>query len=138
MRGQQPMRRSRFVRLALPAAAALLLAACDALPRLNPQPAAQVDAAPAPGPVRPASNSGRIEVVQWPIVKIDRKELRASPGARILNTNNLTMTPNQIPPNARVSYELDGMGQIRTIRILPADGQGERVGAPDTPRTGPQ
>jgi hypothetical protein len=119
-------------------AAALLLGACDALPRLNPQPASQVDAAPLPGPARPAGNSGRIEVVEWPIVKIDRKELRAAPGARILNTSNMMVTPNQIPANARVTYELDGMGQIRTIRILPADGSGDRVSTPDTPRTTPQ
>jgi hypothetical protein len=117
------MRRPGFVRLALPTVAVLLLAACGSLPRLNPQPAGEAAVAPPPAPAQPAGNSGRIEVVQWPIVKIDRKELRASPGARILNSNNLMMTPNQIPPNVRVSYELDGLGQIRTIRVLPADAQ---------------
>jgi hypothetical protein len=139
------MRHLLLIRRTLPMTAALttaalvalLLSGCDALPRLNPNPAAQAEAA-APAPARAADNSGRIEIVQWPIVRIDRKEMRAAPGARIIGNGNLSVTPNQIPPNARVSYELDGMGQIRILRILPAEAAGDRVGPPDTPRTGPQ
>ncbi len=135
------MKRIDSVLFALPLVALLLsvlLAGCGALPRLNPQPAPGAPAGDGSAPTRAAGNSGRIEVTEWPNVKIDRKELRAAPGARILNTNNMMVTPNQIPPNARVSYELDGMGQIRTIRILPADATGDRVSTPDTPRTAPQ
>lgn len=131
------MSKAHLARL-MASAACAALSACASLPELAPEPAPAPAAAPAAAPdsVRPTSNVGQIEVVQWPVVRIDRKEFRAAPGARIINTNNLTMTANQLPPNTRVSYELDGMGQIRTIRVLPANG--DAAGAPGMPRTGPQ
>jgi hypothetical protein len=107
-------------------------------------PEAAAASAPPTAVARPAATSGagRVQVVQWPILRIDNREFRAAPGARIINTsNNLMMTANQIPPNALVSFELDGMGQVRLLRVLPpgaapADGQ---VRAPcGTPRAGPQ
>jgi hypothetical protein len=44
--------------------------------------------------------------------------MRLAPGARILNQDNLTVTPNLVPANALVRYKLDQQGQIRTVWIL--------------------
>lgn len=112
------------------------LTACVTVPDGGAQPAPASDVR-APGASAPATTrtdasaapaapgaraTGRIAIVQWPLVMIDRKELRAAPGARILSPANLTVTPNQVPPDARVQYELDAMGQVRTIWLLPAGG----------------
>ncbi|MGE5336573.1 MAG: hypothetical protein ACM3PU_02025 [Gemmatimonadota bacterium] len=61
---------------------------------------------------------GRIDAIEIGAVKIDGKVLRMAPGARILNANNLTVTPNQVATDSSVRYQLDGMGQVRTIWIL--------------------
>lgn len=61
---------------------------------------------------------GKLTVVLWPLVKIDGKERRASPGARIYNFNNFTVTANMVAPESPVRYVLDGMGQIRTIWLV--------------------
>jgi hypothetical protein len=60
---------------------------------------------------------GKLTVIQWPLVEISGKRLYAAPGARIVNTNKLTLTPNMVAPDTRVTYELDGQGQIRVTRI---------------------
>jgi hypothetical protein len=65
----------------------------------------------------PRIYAGKLTVVQWPLLEIDGKRIYASPGARIINANKLTVTPNMVAPGTRVTYELDGQGQIRTIRI---------------------
>lgn len=63
-------------------------------------------------------NVGRIQIGQWPNLTIDNKPMRAAPGARILGAGNRMITANLVPPGARVKYELDGMGQVRSIRLL--------------------
>jgi hypothetical protein len=117
---------------------ALLVAAAGCVQ--VPQSAGGEAAAPTAdaAPVAPASRAGSLQVVQWPIITIDRREFRAAPGARILNSNNLTLTPNRVPPGAKVQYELDGLGQVRLIRVLDAGAAGERVSPPRGPASGPQ
>ncbi len=61
---------------------------------------------------------GRIDAIEMGAVKIDGKVMRMAPGARILNANNLTVTPNQVTADALVRYQVDGLGQVRTIWIL--------------------
>ena len=63
-------------------------------------------------------NVGRISIGQWPNLTIDNKPMRAAPGARIIGPGNRMITANLVPPGARVKYELDGMGQVRSIRLL--------------------
>lgn len=63
-------------------------------------------------------NIGRISIGQWPNLTIDNKPMRAAPGARILGAGNRMITANLVPPGARVQYELDGLGQVRSIRLL--------------------
>jgi hypothetical protein len=61
---------------------------------------------------------GKITAIEVGAVRIDSKVFGMAPGARILNANNLTVTPNQVPMDALVRYQLDGQGKIRTIWIL--------------------
>jgi hypothetical protein len=61
---------------------------------------------------------GRFTTGPLPTVTIDGKPMRLAPGARILNQDNLTVTPNLVPANALVRYKLDQQGQIRTVWIL--------------------
>jgi hypothetical protein len=64
---------------------------------------------------------GEFTAGQLPAVRIDGKDYRLAPGARILNANNATITPNLVPPKSFVSYQLDGQGQVRTVWVLTAE-----------------
>ena len=64
---------------------------------------------------------GKLVAIELGAVNIDGRLFRFSPGARILNANNLTVTPNLVTPEVPVRYQLDGQGQIRTLWILSAD-----------------
>ena len=61
---------------------------------------------------------GKIAAIEVGTVKIDATVFRMAPGARILNANNLTVTPNQVAAGTPVRYRLDGQGKVRTIWIL--------------------
>ena len=114
------------------AVVALLLTACETVPA-GADPGAAPVAPAVPGAL--AVGTGRLQVVQWPVVTIDGRPMRAAPGARILGVNNLMLTPNLVPGDARVQYELDGSGQLRLIRLLDARA-GEPVGVPRAPSSG--
>lgn len=73
---------------------------------------------------------GRFTALQLPWVAIDGQPLRLAPGARIFNTNNLTVTPNLVAAGTPVRYELDAQGLVRTIWIVDE--------APGIERSGPQ
>jgi len=65
------------------------------------------------------SSVGVMTAGQLPEVTIDGKAMRLSPGARIYNPNNLTITPNQVPANTRVRYKTDAMGHVSQVWVLP-------------------
>jgi hypothetical protein len=117
------MRAPALLRFVLASVAIALGASCQQVPQNaasapTPEAALPSAAANAPGSAARQAPAGRISIRQWPEIVIDNKALRAAPGARILNSNNLMLTPNMIPEGARVQYELDGAGQVRLIRIL--------------------
>jgi hypothetical protein len=117
------MHASRLPRFFLAGIAIALATSCqqvpqNAAPAPAPESALPSAAANAPGSAARQASAGRISIRQWPEIVIDSKPLRAAPGARILNSNNLMLTPNMIPEGARVQYELDGAGQVRLIRVL--------------------
>ena len=93
-------------------------------------------AASAPGSGSRAAAQGRLAIVQWPDITIDNKPLRAAPGARIFNSNNMMLTPSMIPAGARVHYELDGAGQVRLLRVL--DARDPAPAVPQAPPRSPQ
>lgn len=64
---------------------------------------------------------GTMTTGQVPEVKIDGKVMRLAPGARIYNAQNLTITPNQVPPEARVRYKLDASGNVNQVWLLPPE-----------------
>lgn len=127
--------RSKRCLPAIALAAALSITGCVQVPSGASAPApapadTAVEAAAVPTPA--AVRTGTLQVLQWPVLTIDRKQFRAAPGARIVNRNNLTVTPNQVPPGAKVQYELDGSGQVRLMRLLDPHG-GEHVSPPRGP-----
>ena len=115
------MHAARHLRFCFAAIAAALTAACVQVPQRAAPAETQVGsaAATAPGAATRGTTSGRISIRQWPYLTIDDKPLQAAPGARIFSSGNLMMTPNMLPDGARVEYELDAMGQVRLIRVLP-------------------
>lgn len=125
--------------IALCGALLVLTAGCKQTPERTDPAAAPLPsaAASAPGAASRATTQGRLSVVQWPNITIDNKPLRAAPGARIINSNNMMMTPNMIPAGARVEYQLDGAGQVRLLRILESRDAAPSPAAP-RPQTAPQ
>jgi hypothetical protein len=75
-------------------------------------------AAQQPAAARSKSYIGKLTVMQWPQMEFDGKSLRAAPGARIVNVNKLTVTPNRVPPGTRVRIEFNDDGQVRLIQLL--------------------
>jgi hypothetical protein len=67
------------------------------------------------------SRIGTMTTGQLPEVAIDGKPMRLAPGARIYNSGNLTITPNQLPAETRVRYKVDATGQVQQVWVLPAE-----------------
>jgi hypothetical protein len=95
--------RPAFLILAI--ASALALGACGSKTKVQPD----------------GSIIGTMSPTTLPDVSIDGKALRLAPGARIYNAQNLTITPNQVPPNSRVRYKLDATGNVSQVWLLPPE-----------------
>jgi hypothetical protein len=67
------------------------------------------------------SQLGVMTTQQLPVVIVDGSPMRLAPGARIMNAQNLSVTPNQVPPDSRVRYKVDASGQITQVWLLPAE-----------------
>jgi hypothetical protein len=67
------------------------------------------------------SKLGVMTTQQLPNVTIDGQPMRLAPGARIMNTQNLSVTPGQVPPDSRVRYRVDATGQISQVWLLPPE-----------------
>ena len=81
--------------------------------------AVSVAAAQAPQrKIPPDAPRGKYTAAPFPGAYIDGRLMRLAPGARVLTANNLAVTPNQVPPDTPVRYQLDAQGQIRTIWVL--------------------
>jgi hypothetical protein len=94
-------------------------------------PAAQ---AQSPADIPRDAPGGKLTVVAWPVVQVDGKPMRATPGARILRPDRLTVTPNQLPPGTPVRYRLDTQGQIEVIWIVGSTDEQVRSPASGGPR----
>jgi hypothetical protein len=69
---------------------------------------------------------GSFTAGKFPEVTINGKPMRLAPGARILNANNLTVTPNQVAADTPVRYRLDPQGRVQTVWILGAQEASKR------------
>jgi hypothetical protein len=97
--------RKRLSALVLMAVFATLLAACGTKTQTQPD----------------GSRVGIMSTGQLPEITIDGKAMRLAPGARIYNPGNLTITPNQVPANARVRYKVDATGLVNQVWVLPSE-----------------
>lgn len=73
---------------------------------------------------------GTLVVTQPPYVKMDDRDGRLSPGARIRNTNNNVVRPSSLlNQKLTVNYTVDGRGQLRDVWILtPEEAKEKRAG----------
>jgi hypothetical protein len=64
------------------------------------------------------------------IVSVNGQSMQLSPGARIWNRENLTITPTMLPKESLVDYVVDGNKQIFRVWILtPAEAAVPRKGS---------
>ena len=62
---------------------------------------------------------GTLQMTQPPYARMDDRDVRLSPGARILNDNNTVVRPaSLVGKEVVVNYKVDGRGQIQTVWIL--------------------
>ncbi len=114
---------------------ALLLTACAQVPESSSAPtSAPLASASGSGPSASRAPAGRLSISQWPELTIDNKAYRAAPGARIFSADNRMITPNMLPPGARVQFELDALGQVRVLRVVDA---ASTAPVSPTPRSAP-
>ena len=59
----------------------------------------------------------------FPMVQIGKEALRMAPGGIIINSNNLSITQGQLPPDSEVLYQLDRNGEVLRIVILTPEEQ---------------
>lgn len=65
---------------------------------------------------------GTFTMTQPPYGRMDDREVRLSPGARILSDSNTVLRPaSLVGKEVVVNYRVDGRGQIQTVWILTAE-----------------
>ena len=64
---------------------------------------------------------GEMTRFAYPQVTIGKRTFRLAPGARIYNHQNLTITPAAMPPQAKVLFRVDSVGQLSNIWLLTAE-----------------
>ena len=73
---------------------------------------------------------GVMSHVSQNVVTVDGQTMQLSPGARIWNRDNLTITPTMLPKESLVDYVVDGNKQIFRVWILtPAEASVPRKGS---------
>ena len=72
----------------------------------------------APRKIPADAQRGTYTAAPLPGAYIDGKLMRLAPGARIVMPNSLVVTPNQVPADTPVRYQLDQQGQIRMVWVL--------------------
>ena len=59
----------------------------------------------------------------FPLVRIDKRTFRLTPGARIYDRENRTIAHGQLPAGADILYSRDSTGDVQRIYILTAQEQ---------------
>lgn len=72
---------------------------------------------------------GRLQVVNWPDIRLDGQPDRLSPGARILSADHMLVMPAAITgQDLLVNYTRDAAGLVREVWILtPGEARAERA-----------
>lgn len=77
--------------------------------------------APAVAQTRVFPQNTKVGVLQmgvYPLAAIDGKEVRFSPGARILSQSNAVVIPSTLTERVRIRYRIDELGQVSLAWIL--------------------
>jgi len=98
----------RAIVCALPALAALALGAAAVVPAR-----AQV-----PRYFPANTKLGTLEVTQFPMGRLDGRDVRFGPGLRIFDTANMILMPTSVAGKVIVRYRVDMMGQVNEAWIL--------------------
>lgn len=70
-------------------------------------------------PFPPDALRGKLTMTQPPYARMDDREMRLSPGARIMSDNNTVVRPaSLVGKEVVVNYKVDGRGQIQMAWIL--------------------
>jgi len=70
---------------------------------------------------------GTLQMTQPPLARMDDRDVRLSPGARILSDNNTVVRPaSLVGKEVVVNYKVDGRGQIQTVWILTPEERKEK------------
>lgn len=70
-------------------------------------------------PFPPDALRGTLTMTQPPHARMDDREVRLSPGARIMSDNNTVVRPaSLVGKEVVVNYKVDGRGQIQMVWIL--------------------
>jgi hypothetical protein len=70
----------------------------------------------------PASaKTGELKSTDYPFVKIDDKQMRLAPGARVFDLNNRIILPTLLPAGVKILYETESSGLVLTIWLLTAE-----------------
>jgi hypothetical protein len=73
-------------------------------------------------PFPPEALRGKLTMTQPPYARMDDRDVRLSPGARILSDSNTVVRPaSLVGKEVVVNYKVDGRGQIQTVWILTAE-----------------
>ena len=64
------------------------------------------------------SKFGRMTHVQGTVVNLDGNAIQLAPGAVIRSTDNLSIVPSVLPPNAPVRVRTDIGGQVNQVWVL--------------------
>ena len=64
------------------------------------------------------SLEGRVSPLQYPYIKINGKQLRLSPGARIYDTNNRIIQTSRLPATSQAIYQLNFQGDVQRVWLI--------------------
>ena len=64
------------------------------------------------------SLEGKIAPLEYPYLKINGKQLKLSPGARIYDTNNRIIQTNRLPATSQAIYQLNFQGDVQMVWLI--------------------
>ena len=102
----------------------------DAAAQVAPLPQTQNEAALGGRNFPVGTLRGRLQVVNWPDIRLDGQADRLAPGARILSAQHMLVMPAAITGHSLlVNYTRDAAGLVREVWILtPEEARAERAG----------
>jgi hypothetical protein len=76
------------------------------------------------------AKAGELKGATYPFVRIDNKELRLAPGARVFDQNSRIILPTLLPAAGKILYQMENSGLVQTIWLLTAEEAGKLASRP--------